>query len=43
MPINIIVVRGRVLIDVQLFVLGALRYIATRYTFDALDKLMCVK
>ena len=35
-------VRGRALVDVQLLVLGALRYVATGCTFDALDELTCV-
>ena len=34
--------RGRALVNIQLLVLGALRYIATGYTFDALDELICV-
>ena len=34
--------RGRQLVDVKLLVLGALRYVATGCTFDALDELICV-
>ena len=34
--------RGREVVDIQLLVLGALRYIATGCTFDALDELTCV-
>ena len=35
-------IRGRVLVYAQLLVLGALRYVGTGCTFDALDKLTCV-
>ena len=34
--------RGRALVDMQLFVLGTLRYIATGCIFNVLDKLTCV-
>ena len=42
MPIKKKDVRGGALVNVQLLVFYALRYIATGYAFDALDVLTCV-